>query len=146
MQRTITFPSGIFTQTQPCHSKEKCKKSRKEQGTMWRKFPYTVNHSACEGTVITSCSVSFPSVWACAVCGTCVSQLLSCMFVLRRVPCTSEPSRAAGMILFTGGRRSRHKPQPHSRKIYIRAVPLCLSTARMYCYDIYFLRVAVMKI
>lgn len=41
MQRTLTFPSGIFTQTQPCHSKEKCKKSRKEQGTMWRKFPYS---------------------------------------------------------------------------------------------------------
>lgn len=57
----------IYTM-QPSQYKEKSKKSRKVQGTMWNRFR-TLNHSACGGRKeIASCSVSFSSVWACAVC------------------------------------------------------------------------------
>lgn len=103
---TITFPYpsllDIYTNQTLSFNREKRRRVERSRAGHHVEKRCKQTISACQGTEDTaSRSVSFPSVWACALCCTCVSLHLSYMFVVRCVLCTSEPSRAAGIMLFT---------------------------------------------
>jgi len=68
---SLSCPFRISTHLKPFLSTEGAEETR-SRASCGKRFQ-TVNHSACEHTEeIASRSVSFPSVWACAVCCTCV--------------------------------------------------------------------------
>lgn len=82
----------IYTLPNPVIQQRKEKQGRREQGIMWKKVPDGKPFCMRRGDFFTLCFFSM-----------CVSQLLSCMFVVRCVLSTSEPSRAVGIMLFTEG-------------------------------------------